>query len=87
MDAVVTPPAPPRPLSLCANTLQFVHGQREGAGRFTAKSGLVYVGEWRAGRMTGVGQSTDVDGTGKCFSLECGGRVGDEGGKVAARSC
>ena len=44
---------------------QFVHGQREGAGRWTAKAGLVYVGEWRAGQMCGVGQSTQPDGTGE----------------------
>lgn len=59
-------PPPLAPSFLPGNDLKFVDGQREGAGRFTAKTGLVYVGEWRAGRMTGVGQSTDVDETGKC---------------------
>ncbi|CAM9423567.1 unnamed protein product [Ascophyllum nodosum] len=45
---------------------EFVHGQREGVGRWTAKEGtegMVYIGEWKAGRRCGVGQSTAPDGT------------------------
>lgn len=46
---------------------QFVHGQREGVGRWTAKEGQIYVGEWKAGRKSGVGQLTEPDGTGWCI--------------------
>lgn len=42
---------------------QFAHGQRQGVGRWKSKEGLEYVGEWRAGHMSGVGQSTHTDGT------------------------
>lgn len=47
---------------------KFVHGQREGVGRWVSKAGQEYVGEWKIGKMSGVGQSTEKDGTG-CYLM------------------